>query len=218
MSARRAFVALTVVSLLGASSAFAAPEDESAASNVAGFSHIHTDKVQFNINNGDFTIPDHFSASREGTDITADRATGNSKQKSLHAEGHVIVHESHSGPATGKGTTLAQGPSTLTCDRLDVDGIKKVYYASGNMHFTQEGGREATSDNAVLDDAAHHLHMEGHVHVRNGDQFVDGDVLDYDTQSGELDANGNVTITAPVETPVPGPPGSPQPKKRKRIF
>ena len=220
MSARRAFVGLAFVSLLGASAAFAAPEDDSsAASNVAGFSHIHTDKVQFNINNGDFTIPGHFSATREGTDITADHATGNSKQKSLHAEGHVIVHETHPAATPGaKGGDLAQRPSTLTCDRLDVDGLKKIYYATGNMHFTQEGGREATSDSAVLDDAAHHLHMEGHVHVRNGDQFIDGDVLDYDTQSGELDANGNVTITAPVETAAPGPPGSPAPKKRKRVF
>lgn len=215
--ARRVLPALVLASLLGASVALGAPEDDSAASNVAGFSHIRTDKVQFNINTGDFTIPDHFTATREGSDITADHATGNSKQKVLHAEGHVIVHETQ--PATsGAKAQAAQRPSTLTCDRLDVDGIKKIYYATGNMHFTQEGGREATSDSAVLDDAAHHLHLEGHVHVKNGDQFIDGDTLDYDTQSGQVDANGDVTITAPVQTPSPGPAGSPAPKKKKRLL
>jgi lipopolysaccharide assembly outer membrane protein LptD (OstA) len=216
---------VALVSLLGASVALGAPEapvqtppgaDESAASNVGGFSHIRTDKVQFNINTGDFTIPDHFTATREGSDITADHATGNSKQKTLHAEGHVVVHETRAPTSSSKATDATQRPSTLTCDRLDVDGVKKVYYATGNMHFTQEGGREATSDSAVLDDSAHHLHLEGHVHVKNGDQFIDGDTLDYDTQSGQVDANGNVTITAPVQTPSPGPAVSAAPKKKKK--
>lgn len=215
---RRAFGALALASLAVTSVALGAPEDEGVASNVAGFSHIRADKVEFNINTGDFTIPDRFTATRGGSDITADHATGNSKQKLLHAEGHVVVHQSSAAVSGAKTNDLTQRPSTLTCDRLDVDGIKKVYYATGNMHFTQEGGREATADSAVLDDAAHHLHMEGHVHVRQGDQTIDGDTLDYDTQSGQLDANGNVTITAPVETAAPGPPGSPAPKRRKRLF
>ena len=189
---------------------------ESAASNIAGFSHIHADRVQFNINNGNFTIPGRFTASRAGSDITADHATGNSKQKVLHAEGNVIVHQTPSATAGAKASDLSQRPSTLTCDKLDVDGIKKLYTATGNMHFTQEGGRSARSDRAVLDDTSHLLHMEGHVHVRNGDQIIDGDQLDYNTQTGDLNANGDVTITAPVETAAPAPPASPAPKKRKR--
>jgi len=217
MTARRALIALALGVLL-ANAAAAAPEDESVASNVAGFSHIRTDKVQFNINTGDFTIPGRFTATRAGSDITADRATGNSKQKVLHAEGHVVVHQTHSSVSGAKTNAVTQRPSTMTCDRLDVDGIKKIYYATGNMHFIQEGGREASSDNAVLDDAAHHLHMEGHVHVRNGEQTIDGDTLDYDTQSGQLDANGDVTITAPVETASPGPASGQQPKRRKGLF
>jgi lipopolysaccharide transport protein LptA len=215
-SLRGALAALALLSLGVTRVALAQDEDNSVASNVAGFSHIRADKVQFNINTGDFTIPDRFTASRQGSDITADHATGNSKQKVLHAEGHVIVHQTGSSATGAKPNAVTQRPSTLTCDRLDVDGIKKLYYATGNMHFTQEGGREATADSAVLDDTEHHLHMEGHVHVRQGDQTIDGDTLDYNTQSGQLDANGDVTITAPVETASPGPPGSPAPQRRKR--
>lgn len=213
----RRFAVLALVPLFVASVAAAQSQDETGASNIAGFSHIHTDRLLYNINSGDFTIPGHFTASREGSDITADHATGNSKQKTLHAEGNVVVHQTPSASATpGAKPSLVQRPSTLTCDKLDVDGIKKVYYATGNMHFTQEGGREASSDRAVLDDGSHQLHMEGHVHVRNGEQLIDGDVLDYNTQTGDLNANGDVTITAPVETPEPGLPASPAPKKRKK--
>jgi len=210
-------IVLALVPLFGASFAVGRPQDDSGASNIAGFSHIHTDRLLYNINTGDFTIPGHFTASRDSSDIVADHATGNSKLKTLHADGNVVVHQTPSASASpGAKPSLAQRPSTLTCDKLDVDGVKKLYYATGNMHFTQEGGREASSDRAVLDDGSHQLHMEGHVHVRNGEQVIDGNVLDYNTQTGDINANGDVTITAPVETAQPAPSASPAPKKRKR--
>ncbi len=191
------------------------PSGDTGGSNIAGFSHIRTDRVSFNINNGDFTIPDRFTATRPGSDITADRATGNSKRKELHAEGNVVVHQTSAATGTKSTNDLSQRPSTLSCDRLDVDGIKKIYYATGNMHFTQEGGREATSDNAVLDESAHHLHLQGHAHVRKEDQVIDADTLDYDTATGELEANGDVTITAPYQTAPPAPRASAGPKKKR---
>ncbi|MBD5634260.1 MAG: hypothetical protein IAI49_07250 [Candidatus Eremiobacteraeota bacterium] len=208
----------------GANCASAAPEPPgstgSTMSHIGGFDHIQTEKFNFNLNSGDFTIPGHFTASRSGTDVTADSATGNSKSKIMHAQGHVVVHEGQAGGVQGSAAKLTERPSTLTCDKLDVDGSRKLFTATGNMHFTQEGGREATSDTAVLDDANHHLHLEGHVHVKNGDQSVDADVLDYDTLSGQLDGNGSVTITAPVETPGPGVPkaaASGKPRKKHRL-
>jgi lipopolysaccharide assembly outer membrane protein LptD (OstA) len=216
MVVRKVAPAVLCAALLGAQ-ASATPESDAggtSVSHLAGFDHIQTDKFDYNLNTGDFTIPGHFTATRAGTDVTADHATGNSKSKIMHAEGHVIVHQNQ--PPPGKPSDLTERPSTLTCDKLDVDGGKKIYTATGNMHFSQEGGREATSDNAVLDDANHHLHMEGHVHVRDGDQTVDAETLDYDTLSGQLDGNGNVTITAPVETPEPGVARSPKPAKPKR--
>jgi lipopolysaccharide assembly outer membrane protein LptD (OstA) len=218
MIARRALPAVLFVSLFFGGTATAQSPDTAeggtSVSHIAGFDHIQTDKFDYNLNTGDFSIPGHFTATRQGTDVTADHATGNSKAKVMHAEGHVIVHQTPGGPP-GHTSELTSRPSTLTCDKLDVDGTRKLYTATGNMHYTQEGGREATSDTAVLDDASHHLHMQGHVHVRSGDQTVDSDALDYDTVTGQLDGNGNVTITAPVETPAPGPARTPRPKKRK---
>ena len=201
----RAVGAASLVTSLAAAAPEAGPGY--ALNHVAGFDHISTAKFDYNLNSGDFTIPGHFTATREGTDVTADRASGNSKEKMMHAEGNVVVHQTQADRKRQSERSHA-APSTLTCDKLDVDGTKKLYVATGNMHFTQEGGREALSDTAVLDDANHHLHMEGHVHVKNGEQTVDADVLDYDTVSGQLQGNGNVTISSPVETPTPGAPRS----------
>jgi lipopolysaccharide assembly outer membrane protein LptD (OstA) len=182
--------------------------------NVAGFDHIQTDDVQYNLNTGEFTLKNRFTASRQGTDITADHATGNSRKKLLHAVGHVVVHQNQPLQNRGKTTDLTQKPSTLTCDKLDADGVRQLFTAVGNVHFTQEN-REATADSATLDDLNHHLHMVGRVHVRGGEQSIDADVLDYDTLTGEVEGHGNVTIVSPVETPTPGPPGAKGKQKRK---
>ncbi len=185
-------------------------------SHFAGFDTIKTAQFHYNFNNGNFSFPVRFFATREGTDIAADQGNGNSERKMLHATGHVVIHQTGSTPASGKASAFTQKPSTLTCDTLDADGNRKLYVATGNMHFTQEGGKEATSDRAVLDDANHHLHMEGHVRVREGDRIIEAAALDYDTLSGQLDGNGNVTITTPVETPAAGavPAATKKPKKR----
>ena len=214
MNLARAFLAsiagLALAGSLGVTSN--AASEGVGASNIAGFDRIRTSKINYNLNSGDFTIPGPFSATRSGTDITADSAQGNSKTKLLHAHGHVVVHQSQPLANGGKTTDLTQRPSTLTTDQLDVDGATKRYTATGHMHFTQEGGRDATSDTAVLDDVTHKLHMEGNVRVKNGDQTIESDSLDYDTQTGQLDGNGNVTITAPVDAPdrIAGP-------KKKKI-
>ena len=219
IAVRAAIAAAAALVLAGAvaTATVASPQSagESVGSNIAGFDRIRTAKIDFNINSGDFTIPGHFSATRAGTDVTADRASGNSKTKSLHAEGNVVVHQNQPLANRGKTTDLTQRPSTLTCDKLDVDGTRKLYTATGNMHFTQEGGRDATADRAVLDDVTHLLHMEGHVRVQNGEQTIEADSLDYDTQTGQLDGNGNVTITSPVASP--GPNDRILPPKRKKL-
>jgi lipopolysaccharide transport protein LptA len=208
MKLRTATAAATTLSLALASAVVAAPQTNTAAdplsgaSGVAGFDHINTAHISFNYDNGNFTIPGHFTASSKSTDITADHATGNSKQKLLHADGNVVVHQAAQPPAPGK--TEGQRASTLTSDKLDVDGITKLYTATGNMHFTQEGGRDATADMATLDDAHHHLHMQGNVHVRDKDRTINAETIDYDTVSGQIEADGDVTITAPSETPPPG--------------
>jgi len=183
--------------------------------HVAGFDRIQSDIVNWNLETGTFTLPHPFVASRGGSDISADRATGNSRSKQLHAEGNVIVHQTEPLKNSLRAAAMTQQPSVLTCDKLDVDGVRKLYIATGNVHFSQ-GAREATADMGVLDDANHHLHMEGHVHIRDKDQTLDSNVLDYDTNTGEVSAKGSVTIQAPIETAAPtlGEP-SPTPKPKK---
>ncbi len=206
MNLARAFLASAAGLALAGSLAnvSSAASNGADVTNMAGFDRIRIkERINYNLNSGDFTIPGAFSATRAGTDITADSAQGNSRTKLLHARGHVVVHQSQPLANRGKATDLTQRPSTLTTDQLDVDGQTKRYTATGHMHFTQEGGRDATSDSAVLDDATHKLHMEGHVHVKDGERTFDVDTMDYDIQTGQLDGNGNVMIASPVETPGP---------------
>jgi lipopolysaccharide assembly outer membrane protein LptD (OstA) len=187
------------------------------ASSIAGFDHVQAKHIYYNLNSGEYRIPDRFTALRSGTDITADSATGNSKKKTLHAVGHVVVHQNQPLKSSGGDVTKAtQEPSTLTCDKLDADGSGKIYVATGNVEFTQ-ANREGSSDSAILDDGHHMLHMQGHVHLRDHDQTLDGDVVDYNTLSGEAEVKGApALIRLPIETPTPGPPRpKPTPKKRR---
>ncbi len=102
-------------------------------------------------------MPQHFMASRADTQISADKATGNTRTKVVHATGNVIVHRT--APIQGTGDSrIGPEPSTLTCDKLDIDGGKKFYVASGNVHFTQ-GTRDATADRGTLDEVTGLLHL-----------------------------------------------------------
>ena len=71
---------------------------------------------------------------------------------------------------------------------------------------------------ATLDDATHTLHMEGHVHLRDKDQLLDADVVDYNTVTGEAVVGGKpALIRMPLETPAPGSSKTPTPKKRRLL-
>ena len=208
MAVLLASAALALVALPARS---AGAPDRAGFSNVAGFQHIQTSDVRYNLNTGDFTLRDRFTAVREGTDITADSGSGNSKRKELHARGHVIVHQTKKIENRGNDASrVTEEPSTLTCDQLDVDGGAKIYEAKGNVHFTQED-RDATADYGRLDDTSSILHLEGHVHIRDKEQYLESDSLDYNTATGELNAHGApVSIRMPLETPAPRPPRQPR--------
>jgi len=171
--------------------------------NVGGFDTITTKTIDTNLNTGDFSVPEHFDATRGTTEISADRATGNSKRKTVHATGHVVVHRTGPLQATGALAGGSGGPSTLTCDTLDVDGVKKYYVATGNVHFTQED-REASADHGTLNDVTNELHLVGNVHIRDKEQYLDGTDVVYNTKTGDLRASGNpVIVRTPVETAAP---------------
>jgi lipopolysaccharide assembly outer membrane protein LptD (OstA) len=188
--------------------------------NVGGFDTITTQSIDTNLNTGAFSVPQHFQATRTGTDISADRATGNTKKKTIHAEGHVVVHRT--GAIEGQGTAaakLGQEPSTLMCDKLDIDGQRKFYVATGNVHFTQVD-RDATADRGTLNDVTNDLHLEGNVHVRDKEQFLDAQNVVYNTKSGDVHATGSpVMVRAPVATSEPtgaGPAASPSAKPKRK--
>jgi len=214
---RRGAATLVAASLawFGAAPASAPMHD---IGSFSGFDHIRTSGgIDYNLTTGTFTIPQRFDASRNGTDISADRADGNSKQRMLHASGGVVVHQNTGVSGHGaQADPYTQKPSTLTCDKLDIDGGRKLYTATGNVHFAQSGGRQASSDAATLNDVTNQLHMEGHVHIKDGEQTLDGDIVDYNTVTGQVHASGAPLLTTvPLDTPGPIAPAASRPKSKK---
>ena len=116
-----------------------------------GFDSLQTAKITSNSTLGDFMIPGHFHATRQGAEITADRASGNTRSNKASIVGHVVVN-------------IPRRGGTLTCDQLNIDGAHRIYHAIGNVHY-QEPSREATADRADIDEAGHMLRMRGNVHV-----------------------------------------------------
>ncbi len=111
---------------------------------------------------------------------------------------------------------VTQEPSTLTCDKLDIDGTRKTYVANGHVHFTQ-ASRDATADHGTLDDVSNELHLYGNVHIRDKDQYLDADDVVYNTKTGDVRATGNpVMVRAPASTPVPAGLLRRRPVRRRR--
>jgi lipopolysaccharide assembly outer membrane protein LptD (OstA) len=219
-----AAVALAAMLPAGAALAQSPPPAQSALpgefSNIGGFDSITTRTIDTNLNTGDFSIPQRFTASRSGTDISADHATGNTRKKLVHAVGNVVVHRTSPLEDKNQLSKVTQEPSTLTCDKLDIDGTRKTYVANGHVHFTQ-ASRDATADHGTLDDVSNELHLYGNVHIRDKEQYLDADDVVYNTKTGDVRATGNpVMVRAPASTPVPAgllptPAGSPKAKGKR---
>jgi lipopolysaccharide export system protein LptA len=194
----------------------AAPDAGGGISNLGGFDELYAQDVQFNDKSGEFSIPNRFKATRGGTEVNGDRAKGNSKTKITDVTGNVVVHMTRPLAEHPDLASQSQDPSTLTCDHLHVDGMTKSYLADGHVHFTQ-GLREATADRGTLSDVTHILHMEGRVHLRDGESTFESDTIDYNTLTGELHANGNVIGRAPAQAPVAPAPASTSPPKKSKF-
>jgi lipopolysaccharide assembly outer membrane protein LptD (OstA) len=141
---------------------------------VGGFDTIEAAAIDSDPVTGSFTIPTRFTATREGLRITGDHAVGNSVTKRVSITGNVVVvlasivvHAPGAPPAPAPTTTPM--PPTLTCDRLDIDGVHRVYHAIGNVHY-QEPGRDITADRADISEVHTHLHLAGNVHVTETQQ------------------------------------------------
>ena len=170
--------------------------------------------------NGDFTMPHKVAFSRPGSDGTADRAEGNTKRGTVSLFGNVVIHDNGKAPEAGSDDEYAKGgPSTLTCDQLDVDSKSKIYTAIGHVHFTQ-GARDMVAERGVLNRKTGMLHLDGHVKTKDGESSMVANNMDYNLNTKRVEANGKpIVIKQPVPTPEPGSATpSPKPKKRRIPF
>ncbi len=172
--------------------------------NFGDFDYVKLSSFDLNEKTGAVSIPNRFTGMRSGTEISGDRMTGNRKSKQYDVIGNVVIHRET--PLTNRGeiTRLTKGPATMTCDRLQIDGVRKTYTAIGHVHYV-EAERDITADRGSLDDTTNKLHVEGNVNARDGKTFMQNvDVLDYDIKTGDMHGEGRpITVRAPTETSAP---------------
>lgn len=180
---------------------------------------IVTEQITYK-GNGDFTMPHHVELSRPGSDATADRAEGNQHRGTIKLFGNVVVHDDGRAPEASENDQYAKGgPSTLTCDELDVDSKAKIYIASGHMHYEQ-GARKAEAERGVLNRGSGMLHLEGNVKTTDGASTLAAHQLDYNLNTKKVLADGKpIVIKQPVPSPEPGSVSpSPKPKRNRLPF
>lgn len=161
---------------------------------------VHASSLNANFKTGDFNTPAKVVMTRTGGDVTADKANGNYKKQVLFLDGHVVMHDMQGGAMTGLAGSDSHpsGPSTLTADKAQIDGMAKIYKAIGNVRYVQTD-TVVTADNGTLDDAAHTLLLEGAVHVLSGTRNMTARKVLYNTVTGDAHAEGDVTIQFPSE-------------------
>lgn len=178
----------------------AAPSANAPAAKIGEW-NLKTDQLSANLQSGRFSAPDHVVLTRtDGSVVTADRATGNYKQREATLYGHVSVHDTSGTFGLQSAQSQSRGPGTLTADQLQIDDTSHLYDANGNVHYEQ-ADTTADAQSAHLDDTTHVLTLNGKVHVVQGDRALDAQSVVYNTQSGLGSASNNVTITFPGVTP-----------------
>jgi lipopolysaccharide assembly outer membrane protein LptD (OstA) len=159
---------------------------------------VHASAVDANFKTGDFSTAAKVVMTRQGGDVTADRANGNYKTQIVNLVGHVVMHDTQGdyGGLSGTGTSPSNGPSTLTADKAQIDGAAKIYKAMGHVHYVQSD-TVVDSDNGTLNDATHDLFLQGNVHIVQGARKVDAETVVYNTVTAKAHAAGNVTMEFP---------------------
>ena len=77
---------------------------------------VHASAVDANFKTGDFSTPAKVVMTREGGDVTADRANGNYKTQIVYLNGHVVMHDQK-----GDYGGLAERPSAAVERAFDAD-------------------------------------------------------------------------------------------------
>lgn len=172
----------------------------SGASFDLGVWTVHASSVDADFKTGEFSTPEKVVMTRNGGDVTADKASGNYKKQIVYLNGHVVMHDSsgnYGGLSSGEGAK-SSGPSTLTADKAEIDGQAKIYKAIGNVHYVQ-ADTIVDSENGTLNDATHDLLLTGNVHIVQGQRKIDADRVNYNTLTGKAHAEGDVTMQFPGE-------------------
>ena len=163
---------------------------------------VHASSLDANFKNGDFSTPNKVVMTRNGGDVSADKANGNYKRQMLFLNGNVVMHDTQGNAQAiadaGGASPHAPSPSTLTADQAQIDGAAKVYKAIGNVHYVQ-ADTVVSANTGTLNDAAHTLLLEGAVHITQGTRSMTARKVLYNTQSGTAHAEGDVTMQFPGE-------------------
>jgi lipopolysaccharide assembly outer membrane protein LptD (OstA) len=159
---------------------------------------VHASSVDANFKNGDFSTPAQIVMTRDGGDVTADRANGNYKKQMVYLNGHVVMHDTKGdyGGMSGSSNNSSNGPSTLTADKAQIDGGAKEYKAIGNVHYVQ-GDTVVDADNGTLNESSHDLFMKGNVRIVQGARKINAQSVVYNTVTSKAHAQGDVTMQFP---------------------
>jgi lipopolysaccharide assembly outer membrane protein LptD (OstA) len=159
---------------------------------------VHASSVDANFKNGDFSTPAQIVMTRDGGDVTADRANGNYKKQMVYLNGHVVMHDTKGdyGGMSGSSGNSSNGPSTLTADKAQIDGGAKQYKAMGNVHYVQ-GDTVVDADNGTLNEGSHDLFLQGNVRIVQGTRKINAQNVVYNTVTSKAHAQGDVTMQFP---------------------
>jgi lipopolysaccharide assembly outer membrane protein LptD (OstA) len=159
---------------------------------------VHASSVDANFKNGDFSTPAQIVMTRNGGDVTADRANGNYKKQMVYLNGHVVMHDTQGnyGGLGGSSGSSNNGPSTLTADKAQIDGGAKEYKAIGNVHYVQ-ADTVVDADNGTLNESTHDLFLQGNVRIVQGARKINAQTVVYNTVTAKAHAQGDVTMQFP---------------------
>lgn len=175
----------------------AAPKPGAGAKFDVGVWTVHASSVDANFKTGDFSTKAKVVMTREGGDVTADRANGNYKTQIVNLVGHVVMHDNKGDYGGLSGSQPSpNGPSTLTTDKAQIDGQAKIYKAMGNVHYVQ-GETVVDSQNGTLNDDTHDLFLNGNVRIVQGTRKVNAQTVVYNTVTAQAHAEGDVTMQFP---------------------
>jgi lipopolysaccharide assembly outer membrane protein LptD (OstA) len=190
---------IVLAAAITAAAVAAAPSPQpTGAGMVLGVWHLQTTSLDSNFKNGDFSAPNRVVLTRQGGDVTADRANGNYDKQIATLYGDVVMHDLNGNFAglAAASVSKPRGPSTLTTDELHIDWRARVYTAVGHVHYIQEN-TTVDADRGMLNDVSHMLYLSGNARVIQGLRSLVADRIAYNTLTGEAHAEGNVTVQFP---------------------